>query len=56
MPGMIATVAVKAGQKVTKGSPLLSVERVSFSYADKPVEWRRGLYATSEHCYFNELG
>lgn len=42
--------------KVPEGSPLLSVERVSFSYADKPVEWRRGLYSTSDHCYFNELG
>jgi len=42
--------------KVPEGSPLLSVERVSFSYGDKPVEWRRGLYLTSEHCYFNELG
>ncbi|MCM2307354.1 MAG: GntR family transcriptional regulator [Sulfuritalea sp.] len=41
---------------VAEGSPLLSVERVSFSYADKPVEWRRGLYSTSDHCYFNELG
>lgn len=41
---------------VAEGSPLLSVERLSFSYADKPVEWRRGLYATQEHCYFNELG
>jgi GntR family transcriptional regulator len=41
---------------VAEGSPLLSVERVSFSYADKPVEWRRGLYATHDHCYFNELG
>jgi GntR family transcriptional regulator len=41
---------------VAEGSPLLSVERVSFSYADKPVEWRRGLYSTNEHCYFNELG
>lgn len=41
---------------VPEGSPLLSVERVSFSYGDKPVEWRRGLYATSGHCYFNELG
>ncbi|MCE9569194.1 MAG: GntR family transcriptional regulator [Rhodocyclales bacterium] len=41
---------------VAEGSPLLSVERVSFSYGDKPVEWRRGLYATNEHCYFNELG
>lgn len=42
--------------KVAEGSPLLSVERVSFSYGDKPVEWRRGLYSTTEHCYFNELG
>ncbi len=42
--------------KVSEGSPLLSVERVSYSYADKPVEWRRGLYSTTEHCYLNELG
>jgi GntR family transcriptional regulator len=42
--------------KVAEGSPLLSVERVSFSYGDKPVEWRRGLYLTSDHCYFNKLG
>lgn len=41
---------------VQEGSPLLSVERVSFSYGDKPVEWRRGLYSTAEHCYLNELG
>jgi GntR family transcriptional regulator len=42
--------------QVAEGSPLLSVERLSFSYADKPVEWRRGLYNTHDHCYFNELG
>ena len=40
---------------VAEGSPLLSVERVSHSYGDKPVEWRRGLYSTVEHCYYNEL-
>jgi GntR family transcriptional regulator len=40
---------------VAEGSPLLSVERVTHSYGDKPVEWRRGLYSTAEHCYFNEL-
>ncbi len=38
-----------------EGSPLLSVERVTFTYGDKPVEWRRGLYATAEHYYQNEL-
>lgn len=41
---------------VREGSPLLSVERVSFTYGDKPVEWRRGIYSTAEHCYLNELG
>jgi GntR family transcriptional regulator len=41
---------------VEEGSPLLSVERLSFSYGDKPVEWRRGLYSTADHCYLNELG
>lgn len=42
--------------KVPEGSPLLSVERVSYSYGDRPMEWRRGLYLTAEHCYVNELG
>ena len=41
--------------KVADGSPLLSVERVSYTYGDKPMEWRRGLYSTAEHCYYNEL-
>ncbi|MFZ6774209.1 GntR family transcriptional regulator [Undibacterium sp. SXout7W] len=36
-------------------APLLSVERVSFTYGDKPVELRRGLYITSHHHYRNEL-
>ena len=40
---------------VEEGSPLLSVERVTYTYGDKPVEWRRGLYSTAEHCYLNEL-
>lgn len=41
--------------RVPEGSPLLSVERVSFTYGDRPVEWRRGLYSTAAHCYYNEL-
>jgi len=40
---------------VAAGTPLLSVERVSFTYDDKPVELRRGLYDTAEHFYRNEL-
>lgn len=37
------------------GAPLLSVERLSFTYGDKPVELRRGLYHTHAHHYRNEL-
>lgn len=40
---------------VAEGSPLLSVERISFTYGDRPVEWRKGLYSTAAHCYLNEL-
>lgn len=41
--------------KVSEGTPLLSVERVTYTYGDKPVEWRRGLYSTADHFYLNEL-
>lgn len=41
---------------VLEGSPLLSVERVTYTYGERPVEWRRGLYSTAEHYYLNELG
>ena len=37
------------------GAPLLSVERLSFTYGDKPVELRRGLYRTDRHYYRNTL-
>ena len=40
---------------VEQGTPLLSVERISFTYGDKAVELRRGLYLTSAHHYRNEL-
>jgi GntR family transcriptional regulator len=40
---------------VPVGAPLLSVERLSLSYGDKPVELRRGLYNTESHHYRNEL-
>lgn len=37
------------------GTPLLSVERVAFTYHDVPMELRRGLYITEAHHYRNEL-
>jgi GntR family transcriptional regulator len=40
---------------VAPGAPLLSVERLSMTYGDKPVELRRGLYNTASHHYRNEL-
>ena len=40
---------------VAVGAPLLSVERRTLTYGDKPVELRRGLYETSAHFYRNEL-
>jgi GntR family transcriptional regulator len=42
--------------RVPEGSPLLLVERVAFTYGNKPVEWRRGFYSTQKHHYLNELG
>src|SRR5450830_1644796 len=41
--------------QVEPGTPLLSAERVSFTYGDKPVELRRGLYLTTRHHYQNDL-
>ena len=41
--------------KVAKGAPLLCVDRIAFTYGDKPVEWRRGLCVTDGYSYFNEL-
>lgn len=40
---------------VEPGAPLLSVERLAFTYGDQPVELRRGLYRTDRHYYRNEL-
>lgn len=53
----VAADAHTAGQlHVEAGSPLLLVERVAYTYGDKPVEWRRGFYSTQQHHYLNELG
>lgn len=41
--------------KIAASTPLLASERVSFTYGDKPVELRRGLYLTEHYHYHNEL-
>lgn len=55
----IRAVAADAAQcellQVPKHSPLLSVERISYTYNDVPMEFRRGLYRTDTHHYRNNL-
>ena len=41
--------------KVQENHPLLSVERVSYTYKNKPLEWRLGLCVTDNHFYRSEL-
>ncbi|MEY4363463.1 MAG: hypothetical protein RLZZ24_815, partial [Pseudomonadota bacterium] len=40
---------------VSTTTPLLSVERVAYTYNDTPMELRRGLYRTDTHHYRNAL-
>lgn len=40
---------------VKTGAPLLRVDRIAYTYDDRPVEWRRGYCNTDKHCYVNEL-
>jgi GntR family transcriptional regulator len=41
--------------QVAPGTPLLAVDRVSFTYGDRPVEVRRGLCTTGDEHYWNSL-
>lgn len=47
---------VAAALEVDPGAPLMLVERISFTYEDRPVEVRRGYYSTRSHHYYNEVG
>ena len=40
---------------VSPATPLLSVERLAYTYNDVPMELRRGLYRTDTHHYRNDL-
>jgi len=52
---VLADSAVAETLGIDEGSPLLSVERVAFTYGERPVELRRGLYLTTDYHYQNEL-
>ena len=41
--------------RITSHTPLLSVERIAYTYNDTPMELRRGLYLTDTDYYRNEL-
>ena len=40
---------------ISTATPVLSVERLAYTYNDTPMELRRGLYRTDTHHYRNEL-
>lgn len=40
---------------VKQGYPLLRIERIAYTYGDKPMEWRLGLCVTDDYHYMNEL-
>ncbi|MBT6818024.1 MAG: GntR family transcriptional regulator [Nitrosomonadales bacterium] len=40
---------------VKENTSLLSVERISYTYENKPLEWRLGLCVTDDHYYRSEL-
>jgi GntR family transcriptional regulator len=40
---------------VAPGTPLLAVDRIAYTYGDRPVEWRRGLCTTRDQHYWNTL-
>ena len=41
--------------RVAPGTPLLAVDRVAYTYGERPVELRRGLCATRNEHYWNAL-
>lgn len=41
---------------VSRGTPLLQIRRVAFSYRDAPVEYRVSLVNTERHEYWTEIG
>jgi GntR family transcriptional regulator len=41
--------------RIAPGTPLLAVDRISYTYGDRPVELRRGLCTTRDEHYWNTL-
>jgi len=41
--------------QIPVSTPLLSVERIAFTYGNRPIELRKGLYRTDSRHYHNRL-
>lgn len=55
LKAVLADEAVAEQLKVEQGVPVLGVERVAYTYGERPVELRRAIYVTTNHHYHNEL-
>lgn len=55
LTAVAASGVVAEALNLKQGFPLLSIERVSYTYGDKPMEWRLGLCLTDDHHYMSEL-
>lgn len=40
---------------VSEGFPLLAINRIAYTYGDKPIEIRKGMYLTKDYFYRNSL-
>jgi GntR family transcriptional regulator len=56
LSAVVADAYAAAQLKVRSTEPLLAVERVTFTYGERPVEWRRGLCSTRQYAYVNAIG
>ncbi len=50
-----ASIDIAESLGIKEGYPLLRIERIAYTYGDKPMEWRLGLCVTDNHHYMNEL-
>ena len=55
LTAVVAPADVAADLGVDARSPLLAVERVAYTYDDRPMEWRLGHYDTESHYYATTL-
>lgn len=51
LKAVLATGEIAEALGIAEGHPLLSIERVSYTYGDQPMEWRMGLCLTDDHHY-----